>query len=89
MYIHINLSVCVHLLLSIFLPIMCTTVNCNFTFQCVRMETSDSEVGLQQVKVVWRFATIMPGAQCVMTSGELLMPMWPVDSWDFLAIVSL
>ena len=51
------------------------------------METSDSEVGLQQVKVVWRFATIMPGAQCVMTSGELLMLMWPVDSWDSLAIV--
>ena len=51
------------------------------------METSDSEVGLQQVKVVWRFATIMPGAQCVMTSGELLMQMWPVDSWDSLATV--
>jgi hypothetical protein len=33
-------------------------------------------------KDVWRSATTMSGAQCVMTSGVLLMLKWPVDSWD-------
>jgi len=36
------------------------------------------------VKVELRYATTMYGAQCVMTSGELLMLMWPVDSLDLL-----
>ena len=31
---------------------------------------------------VWRSATTMSGAQCVMTCGVLLMLMWSVDSWD-------
>ena len=31
---------------------------------------------------VWRSATIIPGAQCVMTSGILLMLKWFVDNWD-------
>ena len=30
--------------------------------------------------VEWRFATAMPGALCVMTSGTALMPVWCVDS---------
>ena len=31
---------------------------------------------------VWRSVTTMSGAQCVMTSGVLLMLMWSADSWD-------
>ena len=31
---------------------------------------------------VWRSATTTSGAQCVMTFGALLMPMWSADSWD-------
>ena len=32
---------------------------------------------------VWRSATTMSGAQCVMTSGVHLMLKWPADSWDY------
>ena len=33
------------------------------------------------MKDVWRSATTMPGAQCAMTSGVHLMPLWCADSW--------
>ncbi len=33
---------------------------------------------------VWKSATTMSGAQCVMTYGALLMPKWSADSWDSL-----
>ena len=38
---------------------------------------------------VWRFATTMSGAQCVMTIGMLPMPKWSVDSWDLNPWVSV
>jgi hypothetical protein len=31
---------------------------------------------------VWRSATTTNGAQCVTTSGVLIMLKWLVDSWD-------
>ena len=34
------------------------------------------------LKVVLKFAYITSGALCVMTSGMLLMLVWPADSWD-------
>ena len=44
-------------------------------------EPSDSKEALPRVDV-WRSATAIPGAQCVMTYGVLLMLMWSADSWD-------
>ena len=55
----------------------------------MQMVTSGFVVGLQLVKVVWRSVTTMPGALCVMISGELQMPMWPVDNLASLASVCL
>jgi hypothetical protein len=40
------------------------------------------------VKGVWNSATTMSGAQCVMTSGVLLMLMLYADSWDSLPQVT-
>ena len=40
------------------------------------------------LKVVWRFVTAMLGAPCVMTSGEQLMQVWPVDNLDLVDQVS-
>ena len=45
------------------------------------METSDSKEALPIVDV-WRSVTMISGAQCVMTSGMLLMLEWSADSWD-------
>jgi len=52
---------------------------------CVPMVTSDLLVELQHLRVELKFVTIMPGALCVMTSGEFLMPTWPVDNLGTLA----
>jgi hypothetical protein len=38
---------------------------------------------------VWRSATIISGAQCVMMHGVLLMLKWPADSWDSLVRYSI
>ena len=40
------------------------------------------------MKGVWKFVTIMHGAQCVITIGMLWMPMWPADNLDTLNTVS-
>ena len=40
------------------------------------------------LKVVWRFAAAMHGALCVMTLGEQLMQVWPVDNLDLVDQVS-
>ena len=38
---------------------------------------------------VWRSATVISGAQCVMTHGELLMLKWLAANWDdFLLVLS-
>ena len=34
------------------------------------------------MKAEWRSALVMSGALCVMTPGEVVMPLWCVDSWD-------
>ena len=47
------------------------------------MVTSDFEVVQTVLKVEWKFATIMHGALCVMTSGVHLMQELHVDSLDF------
>jgi len=47
------------------------------------MVTSGLLVGQAILKAVWRFVTTMVGALCVMTFGEYLMQMWPVDNLDF------
>ena len=44
--------------------------------QVVLRELSGFVVGTTLVKDVWRCAELMPGAQCVMTSGILLMLLW-------------
>ena len=49
----------------------------------VPKETSDSKKALP-LEGVWRSATTISGAQCVMTSGMLLMLKWSADSWDSL-----
>ena len=59
-----------------------------FLFQCVLMVTSDLLVELQHLRVELKSVTIMPGVLCVMTHGELLMPMWSVDNLGTLALVS-
>jgi hypothetical protein len=51
-------------------------------FQDALKVTSDCKEALPTVDV-WRSATTMSGAQCVMTSGVLLMLKWHADSWDF------
>ena len=59
-----------------------------FSFQHnVRKEPSDSKEA-RPPKDVWRSATTMSGAQCVMTSGIIMMPEWPADSLDSVALVS-
>ena len=35
------------------------------------------------MKAEWRSAGITCGALCVMTLGEVLMPPWCADNWDF------
>ena len=40
------------------------------------------------LKAVLRFVSTTSGALCVMTSGMLLMLVWPVDNWDSLDTVS-
>ena len=47
------------------------------------MVTSGLLVEQAILKAVWRFVTTMHGALCVMTFGEHLMQMWPVDNLDF------
>ena len=44
------------------------------------MEMSDLEEEAVTAVDVWRSATMLPGAQCVMTSGALKMPELYVDS---------
>ena len=44
------------------------------------MVTSDLLVGQTPAEVVWRFATTMHGAQCVMICGTTMMPAWSVDN---------
>jgi hypothetical protein len=51
-------------------------------------EPSDCKEALPP-KGVWRSATIMSGAQCVMISLVLLMLKWPADSWDSLPQVHM
>ena len=51
-----------------------------FLSQLVQLETSGLLAGQTLLRVGWRSATTMHGAQYVMTHGELLMLMWPVDS---------
>ena len=46
------------------------------------MGTSDCKVGQTTLRDVLRFAAMARGEQCVMTSGILLTPMLPADSWD-------
>ena len=67
---------------------LCTLI-CHQVHQYVQMVTSGLLVEQAILKVVWRFATAMPGALCVMTSGEYQMPMWPVDNWASADLVSL
>ena len=33
-----------------------------------------------------RFASTMPGGQCVMTAGAALMLLWSASSWDMLTL---
>ena len=47
------------------------------------MVTSGLLVEQAILKAVLRFVTTMHGALCVMTFGEHLMQMWPVDNLDF------
>ena len=35
----------------------------------------------QQLRVVWRFAAVRPGAQYVMMPGLMWMPVLPADNW--------
>ena len=39
------------------------------------------------MKVVWSSAIMLSGAQCVMTSGVLLMLKWSADSLDLQLLV--
>ena len=50
--------------------------------QCAPIVTSDFEAVQMVMKVELKSATTMHGALCVTTSGILMMPMWPADSWD-------
>ena len=55
-----------------------------FCSQLVQMETSGLLVGQTVLRVGWRSAVATNGAPCVMTLGEFLTLMWPVDSLDSL-----
>jgi len=46
------------------------------------MVTSGSLVEQMTLRVELKCATMRCGAQCVMTSGELLMLLWSADSLD-------
>ena len=35
------------------------------------------------MKGEWKSVKLGFGVLCAMTSGILLMPVWPADSWDF------
>ena len=54
---------------------------CYHTQLSALKEPSDSKEALP-LKDVWRSATAMSGAQCVMISGGLLMLKLHADSWD-------
>ena len=41
-----------------------------------------------RVKAEWSFVRVVPGVQCVMMPGVLMMPLSYVDSWDSLISVS-
>ena len=51
--------------------------------QIVQMVISGLLVVPTSLRVELKCATIQYGAQCVMTSGVLLMLKWSADSWDF------
>ena len=42
-----------------------------------------------RVKAVWSSVRVVPGVLCVMMPGELMMPLWSVDSWVMLMSVSI
>ena len=50
-------------------------------------ELSDFKMALPR-KDVWKSATTMPGAQCVMTDGIILTLKLHADSWDCHLVVS-
>ena len=50
--------------------------------QVVQMVTSGLLVDRMTLRVELKCATMQHGGQCVMTSGEPLMLLWSVDSWD-------
>jgi len=54
----------------------------------VQLETSGLLEGQMLLRVEWKSVTMPSGAQCVMTSGELLMLVWPVNSLDSLQQVT-
>jgi len=56
----------------------------DFYHQFVQLETSGLLVGEMILRVEWRSATKASGAPCVMTTGGLLMLLWPVDNLDSL-----
>jgi hypothetical protein len=60
---------------------MCVCV-CVCVVQGAQLELSDCKEA-PAPEGVWRSATTMSGAQCVMTSGVLLMLKWPADSLDY------
>ena len=53
------------------------------------METSGLLVEQATLKVVWRFVTMLLGAQCVVTFGMQLMQMWRVDNLDLVDQVNI
>ena len=42
-----------------------------------------------RVRAEWSSVRVVPGVQCVMMAGVLMMPLLSVDSWDSLISVSL
>ena len=60
-----------------------------FLFQPVAREISDWWAVLWTMRDEWSFVTTESGAQCVTTSGVLLMPMLSVDSWDIVTQVNV
>ena len=57
--------------------------------QLAVLVTSGWLVGRHQTEVVWKCASMVCGELSVMTSGQLLMPMWLADSWVILEQVSI
>ena len=53
------------------------------------MGISDCKMAPTTLRDVLRFAAMALGAQYVMTSGLLLLPMLPADSWDSETRVSM